>query len=75
MTEKHGTGVKNITNIFHILKTSRLSSYSILNYYGPVVTLCTTSFNVQKFYVRPTQYIFVFCMDLTTYDDYFPIQH
>ena len=41
----------------------------------PEITLCTTRFNIKKFYVLPTQCIFVMCMDLRTNSDYFPIQH
>ena len=32
-------------------------------------------FNIQQFHVLPTQCICVFCMDLRTNSDYFPIQH
>jgi len=32
-------------------------------------------FNIQQFYVMPTQCIYVFCVDLRTNSDYFPIQH
>ena len=32
-------------------------------------------FNIHKFYVLPTQCIYVFCVDLRTNSDYFPIQH
>jgi len=32
-------------------------------------------FNIQQFYVLPTQCIYVFCVDLKTNSDYFPIQH
>jgi len=31
-------------------------------------------FNIQQFCVLPTQCIYVFCVDLTTNSDYFPIQ-
>ena len=31
-------------------------------------------FNIQQFYVLPTQCIYVFCVDLKTNSDYFPIQ-
>jgi hypothetical protein len=41
----------------------------------PVVTIYTTRFNIQQFYVLPTQCIYVFCVDLRTNSDYFPIQH
>jgi hypothetical protein len=32
-------------------------------------------FNIQQFYVVPTQCIYVFCVDLRTNSHYFPIQH
>ena len=32
-------------------------------------------FNIQQFYVLPTQCIYVFCVDLKTNSVYFPIQH
>src|SRR5215469_9600577 len=32
-------------------------------------------FNIQQFYVLPTQCIYVFCVDLRTNSDYFLIQH
>jgi hypothetical protein len=32
-------------------------------------------FNIQSFYVLPTQCVYVFCVDLRTNSDYFPIQH
>ena len=32
-------------------------------------------FNIQQFYVLPTQCIYVFCVDLRTNSDYFPIHH
>ena len=32
-------------------------------------------FNIQRFYVLPTDCIFVFCVDLRTNSHYFPIQH
>jgi hypothetical protein len=32
-------------------------------------------FNIHKLYVLPKQYIYVFCVDLRTNGDYFPIQH
>jgi hypothetical protein len=38
-------------------------------------TLSTARFNVHKFYVLPTQCVYVFCVDLRTNSDYFPIQH
>jgi len=32
-------------------------------------------FDIHKFYVLPTQCIYVFCVDLRTNSDYFPKQH
>jgi len=58
--------------------------------YSPVVTMRTTQrslgvqssghhiyhqFNIQQFYVLPTECIYVFCVDLRTNSHYFPIQH
>jgi len=45
--------------------------------YSLVETTCiyTARFNIQQFYVLPTQYIYVFCMDLRSNSDYFAIQH
>jgi len=49
-------------------------------YVPPVATICTASdhymyrqFNIQQFYVQPTQCIYVFCVDLRTNSHYFPI--
>ena len=39
------------------------------------ITTCAAMFNIQQFYVLPTQCIYVFCVDLRTNSDYFPIQH
>jgi hypothetical protein len=38
----------------------------LLTLQSPVVTICTTMFNTHKFYVLPTQCIYVFCVDLRT---------
>jgi len=45
--------------------------------YSLVETTCiyTARFNIQQFYVLPTQYIYVFCVDLRSNSDYFAIQH
>jgi len=32
-------------------------------------------FNIQQFYVLPTQCSYVFCVDLKTSSDYFPLRH
>jgi len=44
-------------------------------YIHPVVTICTNRFNIQQFYLQSTQCIYVFCMDLRKYNDYFPIRY
>jgi hypothetical protein len=36
---------------------------------------CATRVNIQQFYLLPTHCIYVFCTDLRTNSDYFPIQH
>ena len=47
----------------------------LVQVYDTVVTIRTKSFNIQQLYVLPTQCICVFCVDLRTNSDYFPIQH
>jgi len=42
---------------------------------SPEVTLCNSSFYIQKLYLLATQRIYVFCTDLRTNRIYFPIQH
>jgi len=32
-------------------------------------------FNIEQFYIQPAQYVYVFCVDLRTKRDYFPIQY
>jgi len=32
-------------------------------------------FNIQQFYILPTQCVYVFCVDLRTNSDYFPVQN
>jgi len=39
------------------------------------LTLRTARFNIQQFSVLPTQCIYVFCVDLRTNSDNFPVQH
>ena len=46
-----------------------------LTVYKPSGHYTYHQFNIQKFYVLPTQCIYVFCVDLRTNSDYFPIQH
>ena len=53
-------GIKFVTNIYHL----HASGYYTYH-----------QFNIHKFYFLPTQCIYVFCVDLRTNSDYFPIQH
>jgi hypothetical protein len=48
-------------NEFKLLKSKIYFTYS--------------QFNIQQFYVLPTQCIYVFCLNLRTNSDYFPMQH
>ena len=32
-------------------------------------------FNIQQFYILPTQCVYLFCVDLRTNSDYFTVQH
>ena len=69
---------------FHVISTKKkqrilpsdrqIFNYSTLIIYSPVATIRTTGFNFQQFYVLPTHCIYVFCVDLRTNSDYFPIQ-
>jgi len=42
---------------------------------SPVVTICTTSLTFTNSTFWPHSCIYVFCVDLRTNSDYFPIQH
>ena len=45
------------------------------NFLKPNIYYMYRHFNIQQFYVLPTQCIYVFYVDLRTNSDYFPIQH
>ena len=47
----------------------------LLTFQSLRISSCIISFDSQQFYVLPTQCIYVFCVDLRTNSDYFPIQH
>jgi len=51
------------------------SSVTLINSLKPSGHSMYHQFNIQQFYVLPTQCIFVFCVDLRTNSGYFPIQH
>ena len=40
-----------------------------------MITLYTGRFNIQQFYVLPTQCIYVFCVDLRINSDYLKVGH
>ena len=54
-------------------EVGRSSSY-LLIVQNKMVNSDTTFFNIKNC-TFPTQYLHVFCVDLTTNSDYFPIQH
>ena len=66
-------GEKGIT-FTCLLRTLDCSARNLVdlpsNYPAP-----TTVCNINQFYVLPTQCIYVFCVDLRTDSDYFPILH
>lgn len=43
--------------------------------WSPVVIICITGFNIQKFYILLMEYINKFCMNLRRDTDYFPTQN
>ena len=47
----------------------------LLNISNPSGHYMYHQFNIQQFYVLPTQCIYVFCVDLRTNSDYFTVQH
>ena len=60
-------------NCVLIMKAAR--QIIMLTFKSPEVTICTTRVNIKNFHVLPTHCTYVFCMDLRTNSDYFPIQH
>jgi hypothetical protein len=57
------------------MRHSSSDTSQYLTFWSLTVTICTTSFGIQQFYVLPTQCIYVFCVDLRTNSDYFTVQH
>jgi len=47
----------------------------LFNHLNPSGNYMYHQFNIHKFYVLLRQGIYVFCVDLRTNSDYFPIQH
>ena len=56
------------------LSASRVMGFERFNPLKPSGHYMYRQFNIQQFYVLPTQCIYVFCVDLRTNSDYFPIQ-
>jgi hypothetical protein len=48
-------------------------AYLAVNPLEPSGKYTNRQFSIQQFYVLPTQCIYVFCVDLRTNSDYFPI--
>jgi len=67
------------TASFHVLSNSLFNNYSTIRFCITLIHPIKASghymyrqFNIQQFYVLPTQCIYVFCVDLRTNSDYFP---
>ena len=52
-----------------------ITQYFEVNLLRPGLTVHSNRANIHQFYVLPTHCICVFCVDLRTNSDYFPIQH
>ena len=66
--------IKIVLALFGAIVIKLHNSKKPFTLYSLVVTVCTASLT-QQFCVLPTQCIYVFCVDLRTNSDYFPIQH
>ena len=64
-TTRHHTSDNNINN----------KTWSNINLSKPKTYIMYHQFNIHKFYVLPTQCIYVFCVDLRTNSVYFSIQY
>jgi len=53
----------------------RLAMNSTVKHSQPSGHYMNRQFNIQQFYVLPTQCVYVFCVDLRTNSDYFTVQH
>jgi len=80
--------IQNTVRYYFLFVLSNFSS-KYKSFFRPIYTARTNSinclkpsgyymyhqFNIHKFYVLSTQCIYVFCVDLRTNSDYFPVQH
>jgi hypothetical protein len=72
---KHGDSACHRKHVTNLKYSGHEVVTFIVNPLQPVATVRTARFNIQQFYVLPTQCVYVFCVDLGTNSDYFPIQH
>jgi len=68
-------GSQNKQRLFPYTTLSDWLLYQRFNPLKPSGLYMYHQFNIQQFYVLPTQCIYVFCVNLRTNSDYFPIQH
>jgi hypothetical protein len=62
--------------LFYPPNVQRVSiTIAVIQPFSPAVTICTARVNIKKYYVLPTQCIYVFCKDFRTNSDYFTIQN
>ena len=73
-TARYGLRVYMLFRLFLVFKGLRYSQGEMANY-EPSGYYMYRQINIQQFYVLPTQCIFVFCVDLRTNSEYFPIQY
>ena len=74
---------RQVSNVLVALFTTAIGNTLILYHHSPTRFSPLKSgghdmyrqFNIQQFSVLPTKCIYVFCVDLRTNSDYFPIQH
>jgi hypothetical protein len=66
--------VQRTSQIYQVSNLYRIIYVIFLKLLKPGGHYMYHQFNTQQFYVLPTQCIFIFCVDLRTNSDYFPIQ-
>jgi len=67
----------NCHSMFHFVTLVHIMPSSVF-FFNPVQSsghYMYRQFNMQQFYVLPTQCIYMFCVDLRTNSIYFPMQH
>jgi len=73
-TARYEQNLNMYLRLFLAFKWLRYSQGEFANY-EPSGNYMYRQFNIQQIYVLPTPCIYVFCLDLRTNSDYFPIQH